>query len=68
MILIRSSIIVVYYYATSLATNGVIFVPDNIRIVFHALNDICSEGGGGLISGVVDKLETFTVCVYLRLC
>ena len=42
-------------------------VPDNIRIVFHALNDICSEGGGGLISGVVDKLETFTVCAYLRL-
>ena len=36
-------------------------VPNNIRIVFQALNDICSVGGGGLISGVVDnwKLSIF---------
>ena len=36
-------------------------VPDKIRIVFHALNDICSVGGG-LVSAVVDNgtLSGFT--------
>ena len=30
-------------------------VPANIRMVFQALNEICSVGGGGLISAVVDN-------------